>query len=94
MPPQVQSPNMAETASKLTLRLPKQVQELSGPSGSSPPTPPAAAAASGGAALLSAQPSTELLPCGLFEDELDELDELLQSHSPKNASLTVATQLK
>lgn len=53
-----------------------------GPSGS-PPTPPAAAAASGVAALLSAHPSTELLPCGLFEDELDELDELVQSHSPK-----------
>ncbi|KAI7846109.1 hypothetical protein COHA_000370 [Chlorella ohadii] len=80
------------------LRVPearKQTHEAenSGAAASSPPTPPAAAGA-GGAALLSAQPSSDLLPCGLFEDELHELDELLQSHSPKNASPIAATQLK
>ncbi|PRW59840.1 UDP-glucose dehydrogenase [Chlorella sorokiniana] len=84
---------MSNSEPKLTLRLPEaRAIKLEEGLSSSPPTPPAAAASAGAAVLLSAQPSTELLPCGLFEDELDELDELVQSHSPKNAGLAEAAK--
>ncbi|KAL4458722.1 hypothetical protein ABPG75_013587 [Micractinium tetrahymenae] len=68
------------------LRVPKKeapviAKESTGPF-TAPLTPTGVADNSGS---LSAESSTtDLLACGLFEDELDDLQQLLKAHSPKN----------
>lgn len=77
------------------LRVPKKdapaiTKEGTGPS--TAPLTPSGVTSNAGGTLSAESSTTDLLACGLFEDELEDLQELLVAHSPKNLTSLPAQQ--